>query len=163
MREEAGAVVAALDRPHRPVGGRDELTAGARRLLLHVALPDEVARHVLKQEAPLAVAEPLVGDAAAVRALALIVGEVVDHRLDAQLRLQGGALAPALERGEPPRLGVLVGLVLTQLLLRRRHLLFGPRTRRSSVSIACIAAVRLPSSSSTRVLSCSASVRQAQW
>jgi hypothetical protein len=88
-----------------------------------VALPHEVAGHVLVDVGLLPGAERTVGDAAAGRALPLIVAEVVDHGLAVQLLFERGVLAAPRESCEPPRFGVLVGLVLAQLLLGRRHLL----------------------------------------
>ena len=50
------------------------------------------------------------------------------HGLGAELLLQGGALASTLERREPPRFGICLGLFLTQLPLGRRYLLrLGPK------------------------------------
>src|SRR5262249_28367181 len=123
VRHEPSAVVAAFDGTRWRVGGRDELAARTRGLLLDMALPHEVARHVLVEEGLLAAAERAVGGAATRRALALIVTEVVDHGLAAQLLLQRGALPPPCERTKLPRLGIVIGLILAQLLLRGRHLL----------------------------------------
>src|SRR5262249_50519378 len=75
----------------------------------------------------LAVPERPICDAAARRALALIVRERMGHGLGAKLRLERGALASALKRGESPRLRLLGRRLLAQLLLGRRDLLrLGP-------------------------------------
>src|SRR5262245_29583361 len=121
--QEASAVVATFDRANGRVGRRDKPAARARRLLLHVALPHEVARHVLVEVRLLPGAELALRDASTARALSLVLAEVMDHGLAAKLVLECSALATALKRCEPTRLGVLRWLVLAQLLLRRRYLL----------------------------------------
>lgn len=121
--QEARTVVATFDRANGRVGRRDEPAARARRLLLHVALTHEVARHVLVEVRLLPGAELTLRDAATARALSLVLAKVMDHGLAAKLVLERSALATALERCEPTRLGVLRRLVLAELLLRRRYLL----------------------------------------
>src|SRR5262245_25729081 len=123
VRQKASAVVSALEWAYRRIRGRDELTARARRLLLHVALTHEVARHVLVEVGLLPSAERAICDPSATGALALVVAEVMDHRLAAELLLERSSLATPLERSQTPCLGIFIGLVLAQLLLGRRHLL----------------------------------------